>query len=79
MHGHRPRGFARAVGAGLRSIEHVKRYTTIGTAHDQGKTSGVLASGITAELLGVPVQATGTTVPKAKPVNVQPVSVKAGS
>jgi sarcosine oxidase subunit alpha len=51
----------RAVGAGLRSIEHIKRYTTIGTAHDQGKTSGVLASGITAELLGIPVQATGTT------------------
>ncbi|MGY1706692.1 2Fe-2S iron-sulfur cluster-binding protein [Geodermatophilus sp. SYSU D00697] len=52
---------ARAIGAGLRSIEHVKRYTTIGTAHDQGKTSGVLTSGITAELLGVPVQDTGTT------------------
>ncbi|MEX5721851.1 2Fe-2S iron-sulfur cluster-binding protein [Geodermatophilus maliterrae] len=52
---------ARAVGAGLRSIEHVKRYTTIGTAHDQGKTSGVLTSGITAELLGIPVQDTGTT------------------
>ncbi|WP_164702349.1 2Fe-2S iron-sulfur cluster-binding protein [Modestobacter sp. KNN46-3] len=51
----------RAVGAGLRSIEHIKRYTTIGTAHDQGKTSGVLTSGITAELLGIPVQATGTT------------------
>src|SRR5215831_8719444 len=50
-----------AVGAGLRSIEHIKRYTTIGTAHDQGKTSGVLTSGITAELLGVPVQDTGTT------------------
>lgn len=52
---------ARAVGAGLRSVEHVKRYTTIGTAHDQGKTSGVIASGITAELLGIPVQETGTT------------------
>src|SRR5215472_41639 len=52
---------ARAVGAGLRSIEHIKRYTTIGTAHDQGKTSGVLTSGITAELLGVPVHDTGTT------------------
>ncbi|MGY1695494.1 2Fe-2S iron-sulfur cluster-binding protein [Geodermatophilus sp. SYSU D00814] len=51
----------RAVGAGLRSIEHVKRYTTIGTAHDQGKTSGVLTSGITAELLGIPVSDTGTT------------------
>ena len=41
-------------GAGMRSMEHIKRYTTIGTAHDQGKTSGVIASGITAELLGLP-------------------------
>ncbi|CCH88316.1 sarcosine oxidase, alpha subunit [Modestobacter italicus] len=52
---------ARAAGAGLRSMEHIKRFTTIGTAHDQGKTSGVLASGITAELLGLPLQTTGTT------------------
>ncbi|SDF26408.1 2Fe-2S iron-sulfur cluster-binding protein [Pseudonocardia oroxyli] len=52
---------ARATGAGLRSVEHVKRYTTIGTAHDQGKTSGVLASAITAELLGVPIESLGTT------------------
>ncbi|KAA5834979.1 2Fe-2S iron-sulfur cluster-binding protein [Saccharopolyspora hirsuta] len=51
----------RAVGAGLRSVEHVKRYTTIGTAHDQGKTSGVIASGITAELLGRPIEELGTT------------------
>ncbi|MFC5994791.1 2Fe-2S iron-sulfur cluster-binding protein [Pseudonocardia hispaniensis] len=52
---------ARAVGAGMRSVEHVKRYTTIGTAHDQGKTSGIIASGIIAELLGAPVEALGTT------------------
>ncbi|WP_425565760.1 2Fe-2S iron-sulfur cluster-binding protein [Pseudonocardia ailaonensis] len=52
---------ARATGAGMRSVEHVKRYTTIGTAHDQGKTSGMLASAITAELLGVPVESLGTT------------------
>ena len=52
---------ARAVGAGMRSVEHIKRYTTIGTAHDQGKTSGVIASGITAELLGVPIETLGTT------------------
>ncbi|MDT8912882.1 FAD-dependent oxidoreductase [Amycolatopsis sp. PS_44_ISF1] len=43
----------RATGAGLRSLEHIKRYTTIGTAHDQGKTSGSLAAGITAEALGL--------------------------
>src|ERR687888_2159860 len=36
----------------MRSVEHVKRYTTIGTAHDQGKTSGVLATGVIADLLG---------------------------
>ncbi|MEU1597156.1 sarcosine oxidase subunit alpha family protein [Streptomyces sp. NPDC005708] len=52
---------ARATGAGLRSVEHTKRYTTAGTANDQGKTSGVLASGIVAELLGVDVSALGTT------------------
>ena len=52
---------ARAVDAGMRTVEHIKRYTTIGTAHDQGKTSGVIASGITAELLGRPIDDLGTT------------------
>jgi sarcosine oxidase, subunit alpha len=42
-------------------MEHIKRYTTIGTAHDQGKTSGVISSGITAELLGTAVENLGTT------------------
>ncbi|MGW0824416.1 sarcosine oxidase subunit alpha family protein [Streptomyces sp. NPDC002845] len=51
----------RATGAGLRSVEHTKRYTTAGTANDQGKTSGVLASGVVAELLGVDISALGTT------------------
>ncbi|WP_396915879.1 2Fe-2S iron-sulfur cluster-binding protein [Mycolicibacterium sp.] len=51
----------RAVGAGMRSMEHIKRYTTIGTAHDQGKTSGVVASGITSELLDVPMESLGVT------------------
>ncbi|MCF1592675.1 sarcosine oxidase subunit delta family protein [Streptomyces muensis] len=52
---------ARATGAGLRSVEHTKRYTTAGTANDQGKTSGVLASGVVAELLGVDISELGTT------------------
>jgi sarcosine oxidase subunit alpha len=42
----------RAVGAGLSSIEHIKRYTTIGTAHDQGKTSGMLTIGALCQLSG---------------------------
>ncbi|MFT3797241.1 2Fe-2S iron-sulfur cluster-binding protein [Microbacterium sp.] len=44
----------RAVGAGLRSIEHVKRYTSISTASDQGKTSGVNTIGLVATLLAQP-------------------------
>lgn len=42
----------RGVGAGLSSIEHIKRYTTIGTAHDQGKTSGMLTIGAICQLNG---------------------------
>ncbi|NUT42290.1 MAG: FAD-dependent oxidoreductase [Thermoactinospora sp.] len=41
---------ARATGAGLRSAEHVKRFTTAGTGADQGKTSAV--PGVVAALLG---------------------------
>ncbi|QHC68050.1 FAD-dependent oxidoreductase [Rathayibacter sp. VKM Ac-2759] len=52
---------ARAIGAGMRSVEHIKRYTTIGTAHDQGKTSGIIASGIAAEISGGAIGALGTT------------------
>ncbi|MEU9592386.1 2Fe-2S iron-sulfur cluster-binding protein [Streptomyces sp. NPDC048193] len=61
----------RATGAGLRSVEHVKRYTTIGTAHDQGRTSGVMTSGIVAEALGVDVAELGTMRlrPPAVPVS----------
>ncbi|WP_055554542.1 sarcosine oxidase subunit alpha family protein [Streptomyces sp. NBRC 110028] len=42
----------RSVGAGMRGVEHVKRYTSLGTANDQGKTSGVNAIGVIAEALG---------------------------
>ncbi|MFJ9632535.1 sarcosine oxidase subunit alpha family protein [Streptomyces sp. NPDC101175] len=52
---------ARATAAGLHSVEHTKRYTTAGTANDQGKTSGILAGGVVAELLGVDVSSLGTT------------------
>ncbi|HEY0577834.1 MAG TPA: 2Fe-2S iron-sulfur cluster-binding protein [Pseudonocardia sp.] len=43
----------RATGAGMRSVEHVKRYTTIGTGQDQGRTSAVLANGVIAAALGL--------------------------
>jgi sarcosine oxidase subunit alpha len=51
----------RATGAGLRSVEHVKRYTTAGTAHDQGKTSGLLASATVGDALGARIAELGVT------------------
>ena len=51
----------RAIGAGLRSVEHVKRFTTIGTGSDQGKTANVNAIRVAAELLGVHPGELGTT------------------
>ena len=36
----------------MRSIEHVKRYTAIGTAHDQGKTSGTVTMGLIGQAIG---------------------------
>jgi sarcosine oxidase subunit alpha len=41
----------RATGAGMRSVEHIKRYTSISTANDQGKTSAVNAIGLIAQAL----------------------------
>ncbi|NGO72727.1 sarcosine oxidase subunit alpha family protein [Streptomyces boncukensis] len=41
----------RATGAGMRGVEHVKRYTSIGTGNDQGRTSGVNAIGVIATAL----------------------------
>ncbi|WP_336204809.1 2Fe-2S iron-sulfur cluster-binding protein [Nonomuraea sp. LPB2021202275-12-8] len=52
---------ARAAGTGMRSVEHVKRFTTAGTGADQGKTSGALVAGVMAELLGATPGQLGTT------------------
>ena len=43
----------RATGAGMKSVEHIKRYTSISTANDQGKTSGVAAIGVISAVLGI--------------------------
>jgi sarcosine oxidase, subunit alpha len=51
----------RALGTGMRSVEHVKRFTTIGTGSDQGKTAGVNETAIIAAQLGQPVGAVGVT------------------
>ncbi len=46
---------------GYRSIEHVKRYTTLGMATDQGRTSSVNGLAILAELTGKSIPETGIT------------------
>lgn len=50
-----------AVREGMRSIEHVKRFTTNGMATDQGKTSNLHGLAIAAEALGRPVPEVGLT------------------
>ena len=47
---------------GFRSVEHLKRYTTLGMATDQGKTANIPALAIMSELTGRPIQETGTTI-----------------
>ncbi len=47
---------------GLHSVEHLKRYTTLGMATDQGKTANVCALAIMAQLLGKSIPETGTTI-----------------
>jgi sarcosine oxidase subunit alpha len=50
-----------AVQEGMRSIEHVKRYTTTGMATDQGKLSNMNALGIAAVELKKPIPEVGLT------------------
>lgn len=44
------------------SVEHLKRYTTLGMATDQGKTSNMAGLAIMAELAGKPIPEVGTTI-----------------
>jgi len=46
---------------GFQSIEHVKRYTTMGMATDQGKTSNLNALAIVAQSLDAPIPRVGLT------------------
>ena len=52
---------ALAAREGFRSIEHIKRYTTVGMATDQGKTSNLNALGIVAGQLGSSIPEIGHT------------------
>jgi methylglutamate dehydrogenase subunit C len=46
----------------MRPVEHLKRWTTLGMATDQGKTANVTALAVMAELSGQTIAQTGTTI-----------------
>ncbi len=50
-----------AVREGFRVPEHLKRYTTLGMATDQGKTAGLSGSAVLAQVTGRYIGAVGTT------------------
>lgn len=56
----------------FRSVEHLKRYTTLGMGTDQGKTSNINGLAIMADLRGDPISAVGTTTfrPPYTPVSL---------
>ncbi|MDA7758811.1 sarcosine oxidase subunit alpha family protein [Amylibacter sp.] len=57
---------------GFKSVEHLKRYTTLGMATDQGKTSNILGLAVMAEATGKTIPETGTTIfrPPYSPVAI---------
>ena len=61
-----------AVAENFRSVEHLKRYTTVGMALDQGKTSNLNAIARLAETTGRPVAEVGVTTyrPPFAPVSL---------
>ena len=63
---------------GFSSVEHVKRYTTLGMATDQGKTSNVTGLAVLADATGRTIPETGTTIfrPPYTPV---PIGAFAGA
>lgn len=65
---------ALAAQEGFRSVEHLKRYTTLGMATDQGRTSNVGGLAIMAELTGRTIADVGTT--RARPPHI-PVAIAA--
>lgn len=57
---------------GFKSVEHVKRYTTLGMATDQGKTANLGALAVLADLEGKTIPDVGTTIfrPPYTPVSI---------
>ena len=63
---------ALAAREGYRSVEHLKRYTTLGMGTDQGKTSNIVGLALLADQLAMPIPKVGTTTfrPPYSPVTL---------
>ncbi|WP_296745718.1 2Fe-2S iron-sulfur cluster-binding protein [Mesorhizobium sp.] len=68
---------ALAAREGMHSVEHLKRYTTLGMATDQGKSSNMNGLALMASLTGRSIQETGTTTYRP-PFTPVPLTVIAG-
>lgn len=64
---------------GFQSVEHTKRYTTLGMATDQGKLSNINGLAILSDALGQPIPATGTTTfrPPYTPISLAAIAGEA--
>ena len=64
---------------GYESVEHAKRYTTIGMATDQGKLSNINGLAILSDALGQPIPQTGTTTfrPPYTPISMASIAGEA--
>ncbi|SNR23073.1 sarcosine oxidase subunit alpha family protein [Paracoccus sediminis] len=64
---------------GYASVEHAKRYTTLGMATDQGKVSNINGLAVLSNALDQPIQATGTTTfrPPYAPLTLGAIAAEA--
>lgn len=64
---------------GYESVEHAKRYTTLGMATDQGKLSNINGLAILSDALGQPIPQTGTTTfrPPYTPISMASIAGQA--
>ncbi|MFL0575238.1 FAD-dependent oxidoreductase [Brevibacterium luteolum] len=59
------RNAVRAINAGMRNVEHIKRYTSIATGAEQGRLSSVVTNGVIAQALGADIGELGVTTFRA--------------
>jgi len=64
---------------GFQSVEHAKRYTTLGMATDQGKLSNINGLAVLSDALGQPIPQTGTTTfrPPYTPISMGAIAGEA--